>query len=258
MDEKDRGCEGLDDEVTLDRLSGDWWIYQRRRGQRYSTDDVLTAWLALQARPRALRLLDLGAGIGSIGLLALRLLPAEARLVSVEILAESAALARRSIAMNGVADRVTVLAGDLRDPAVLAGEAAFDLVTANPPFLPLVAGSPSPYPARRAARFELHGDVFDSCRAAARALAPGGRFVLCHGAADGRPERAVAEAGLALLERLPIVFAAGRKPHLALRLCGRAAEAGPCVEREPLVVRDGSGARSAAYVEVLRDLGMVG
>lgn len=122
---------------TLDRLSGDWWIYQLRRGHRYATDDVLTAWTALRARPAARRLLDLGAGVGSIGLMVFRLLPPGARLTSVEVLEESVALARRTVAHNGVADRVDVRLGDLRDPGAIGAAPGerFDLITANPPYL---------------------------------------------------------------------------------------------------------------------------
>ena len=41
----------MDAETTLDRLTGGWRIYQLRRGHRFSTDDVLTAWTALGALP---------------------------------------------------------------------------------------------------------------------------------------------------------------------------------------------------------------
>ena len=85
---------------TLDRLSGDWWIFQLRRGHRYATDDVLTAWAAVTARPEAKRVLDLGAGVGSVGLMALRVLAPDARLTSVEVLEESAALLARTCSIT--------------------------------------------------------------------------------------------------------------------------------------------------------------
>ena len=56
---------------TLDLLAGDWGIFQLRGGHRYSTDDLPTAWTAARARPSARRLLDLGSGIGSVGLVTL-------------------------------------------------------------------------------------------------------------------------------------------------------------------------------------------
>ena len=39
------------DELTHDRLAGDWRIWQRKHGHRWSTDDLLFAWLAARTRP---------------------------------------------------------------------------------------------------------------------------------------------------------------------------------------------------------------
>src|SRR5262249_54996094 len=54
--------------MTLDGLTRDFKIFQRRRGHRHSTDDLLTAWYAVtHAPPRPIEtLLDLGTGIGSV------------------------------------------------------------------------------------------------------------------------------------------------------------------------------------------------
>ena len=65
----------LGEPTTLDALTGDFVMYQRKNGHRYSTDDLLTAWYATVhgaahrdtgAPPP--RLCDLGTGIGSVGL----------------------------------------------------------------------------------------------------------------------------------------------------------------------------------------------
>ena len=243
---------------TLDRLAGDWWIFQLRRGHRYATDDVLTAWTAVRARPGARRVLDLGAGVGSIGLMVLGCLDKEAHLTSVEVLDESVSLARRTVTYNGLEARVDVRRGDLRDPTVIAPSELFDVITANPPFLPEGTGWPSPQPQRRAARFELHGDVFDYCRVAARHLDDRGRLCFCHAAADKRPARAVNEAGLVVLTRQLVVFRCGRPPQLALYCCGlddgSATEAG---ELDALCVRDEHGQRTDGYLQVLREMRIV-
>src|SRR5262249_4009959 len=80
-------------DVTLDTLAGDWRIFQLRSGHRFSADDLLTAWAAVHAKSEARRLLDLGAGLGSVGLLALWRLSATAHLTMVEVQAISHALA---------------------------------------------------------------------------------------------------------------------------------------------------------------------
>lgn len=240
-------------EETLSRLSGDWWILQLRRGHRYATDDVVTAWTAVGARPAAATVLDLGAGVGSVGLMVLRLLGAEARLVSVEIQEVSTDLARRSVAHNRVAERVDARLGDLRDPQILGRDEAFDLITANPPFLPRGAGWVSRNPQRSAARFELNGDVFDFCRVAAAHLAPNGRFCLCHSATDPRPEQALDQAGLNIVSRRDVSFSSGRRPHIALWVSGWSGER---VDLPELCVRSADGQRTAAFTEVLRAVGI--
>ncbi len=45
---------------TLDFLCGHYKIFQYRRGHRYSTDDVLTAWYGSTWAPRVERAADLG------------------------------------------------------------------------------------------------------------------------------------------------------------------------------------------------------
>jgi tRNA1Val (adenine37-N6)-methyltransferase len=124
------------DDITRDTLAGDWRIFQLRRGHRFSTDDLLTAWTAARANPEACRLLDLGAGLGSVGLLTIWKLPATAHLTTVEVQAVSHALACRTVHYNGLSARVTAHLQDLRHWP--GGE--FDLITASPPYFPLGRG----------------------------------------------------------------------------------------------------------------------
>lgn len=234
---------------TVDRLTGAWWILQLARGHRFNTDDVLTAWTGLAARPGASRVLDLGAGVGSVGLMVLQELEETATLTSVEVQRVSVELARRTAELNGITGRVEMRLGDLRDPDALSGAGCFPLVLANPPYLPPERAVASPHPQRAAARLELHGDVFDYCRAAAHQLTEDGRFCFCHSAKDPRPERAIHAAGLSRLGRREVVFRHGQPPMLALLECGWTGEA---EEREPLCIRGADGQWTAAYRAVRR------
>jgi tRNA1Val (adenine37-N6)-methyltransferase len=223
---------------TLDRLSGAWWILQLERGHRFSTDDVLTAWTGLEAIPRASSVLELGAGIGSIGLMVLHELPADATLTSLEVQRISVELARRTSALNGVDHRVDQRLGDLREDAPLADCGRFPLVLANPPYLSPDQATASPHPQRAAARLELHGDVFHYCARAARHLCEDGRFCFCHSARDPRPEHAIQAAGLQLLGRREVTFRQGQPPMLALFECGHRGDART---RPPVTIRDAQG-----------------
>jgi tRNA1(Val) A37 N6-methylase TrmN6 len=236
---------------SLDRLAGEWWIYQLRRGHRYATDDLLVAFTALQLAPGARRLLDLGSGVGSVGLLTLLGLPESARLTSVEAQEVSAGLCRRTLARNGLLDRAQVVHGDLRDPGVLPEGERFDLVLANPPFLPPAAATASPVPQRAAARLELRGDVFDYALAAARWRTPDGCFVFCHVAADPRPRRALEAAGLPLRCWRVLHFRSGEPPRLAVYVAG---PGDPQGELPPLCARERDGSISPGWREVRRAL----
>ena len=240
---------------TLNHLAGGWRVFQLRRGHRFSTDDVLTAWAAHRAAPHATRLLDLGAGVGSIGLMLLRLAPPNATVTLLEVQAVSVALARKSVALNQIQQRARVLHADLRQPDALPAQQRFDLITANPPYLPPTRAVASPHPQRAAARLELHGDVFHYCVAAARHLAPGGRFCLCHAAGDGRPPQAIRDAGLTLLSRRLVHFRASQDPMLALHLCGWR---GDRLDPAPLTVRDSQGRWTPEFLRVRRVMGVGG
>lgn len=239
---------------TLDRLVGDWHILQLRAGHRFSTDDLLTAYAALRIAPGATRLLDIGAGIGSVGLMTLHGLPPEATLTMVEAQAVSHELARRTVALNGLSGRVEARLGDLRDEASIPEIGAFDLVTGSPPYIPLGKGVVSPHPQRAGARMELRGDVFDYCRAAARAMTPDGHFAFCHAGFDPRPEQAIAAAGLVCLWRQDVIFRHNQAPTIALYACARQGER---ADLPPLQIRDEEGRFTETYQQVRAGLGAI-
>ncbi len=241
-------------EETLDLLAGEWRVFQLRRGHRFSSDDLLTAWTAIRACPEARRLLDLGSGIGSVGLVTLWGMAPEATLRTVEVQEVSARLAQRTVLLNGLSDRVEVVQGDLRNPKAVPARHEHDLVTGSPPYIPLGHGVVSPHAQRAGARMELKGSVFDYARAAARSLQRNdrARFCFCHMATDPRPEQAISESGLTLLARQEVFFREGRAPLIALFSCGWS---GVRNDPEPLVLRRADGSWSQAYLALRRELG---
>jgi tRNA1(Val) A37 N6-methylase TrmN6 len=173
-------------ELTCDAITADYRIYQRRRGHRFSLDDLATAHQAAHAVNSPARMLDMGCGIGSV-LLMLAWRFGDTPAWGIEALDASADLADRSVALNRLTDRVRILRGDLRDVTRELAHAPIDLVTGTPPYLPEGTALVSPDPQRAAARIELRGGVEDYIRAGARVLSERGKLVLC---ADGRrPER---------------------------------------------------------------------
>jgi tRNA1(Val) A37 N6-methylase TrmN6 len=256
------GCVPEDGE-TLDALCGHFRIFQYERGQRYTTDDVLLAWYATQWAPRVERALDLGSGIGSIALMLAWRLPG-AHIVTVELQESSVRLADKSVRYNGIDERVRVLHGDLREPAVLEGEEPFDLVTATPPYFEDGTATEAENEQARSARIERNGGVGTYARAAMRSLRPGGVFAIVFptarltGAAD-----ALREEGLAVVRRRDVVFKKGQDPGLSLLVSMRAEDLPEDFVRRripwvanPLVVRTASGHFTADYATVRLVMGL--
>jgi tRNA1Val (adenine37-N6)-methyltransferase len=239
-------------------LAGNWRILQRLDGHRTSLDDLVTAHLAasLVSDPAPARWLDLGTGIGSVGLFLAWRFPQSAGL-GVEVQALSAAMARRSFAWNGAAHRVEIRDGDFRDPAVLAGQGPFDLVTGTPPYFPIGTGPQSDRTQRAPCRFEHHGGVEAYCEAAACVLAQGAPLVACEAWTQReRVEPAARAAGLALTYWQEVIPREGKGPLFVVFAMALAAQTGAPVKPPPLVVRDRQGRRTPEFMAVRETMGM--
>ena len=136
---------GIDEDLSF--LVGHWKIFQNKSQHRYSTDDVVTAWVAYRMgslvadakataaavsglnfdSAAALKTVDIGCGIGSVVLMTSWLFPG-AQCVGIEAQPTRISQAMRSVAFNGVSSRVTLIQGDLRDPSIVPSQ-SFDIVT---------------------------------------------------------------------------------------------------------------------------------
>lgn len=203
--------------LTDDLLTPEVRVFQRAKGHRFSSDDVATAYVAYRARPAARRVLDLGAGLGSV-LLMLGWKLRDAELCGVEAQAMSFDLLTRNVARSPFASRVRVRHGDLRDAQLLAGfEQAFDLITGTPPYFPPEAALDAEDEQRAYARIEYRGGVDAYIRAGAPLLAPGGALVLCGDArVEERVTTALRDASLTLVGRTSVVARAGQPPLFSI------------------------------------------
>lgn len=250
------GLAPAEDE-DLSFLAGDFRIFQKRRGHRWSLDDLVTAWVARHAMgegsPR--EALDLGCGIGSVALMVAWSFP-EARVTGVEAQAVSLDLARRSLVWNGVADRVTLHHGDLRDDAVLPPDARFELVTGTPPYFLADAIVESAAVQRGPCRVEHRGGPEDYCAAAARRLAPGGRFVMCASVLQRDRVRAGAlAAGFDTLRTLEVIPREGKAALVLVTVMTQGEGRWPA-DGESLTVRTAKHQWTEQFRAVRRDLGM--
>lgn len=245
---------------TLDAISGYFRLFQLKKGHRFSTDDVLTAWYGTTWCPRAEWVLDLGSGIGSVGMIAAWRLP-KALFVTVEAQEESVRLARKSARFNNLQDRYEIRQGDFRDPNIIGPDEKFDLVLGSPPYFPLGTGIEGDHPQKVACRFEVRGDINDYCGTAAASLAPGGWFACVFPTEQlRRVQGAAASAHLTIVRQRPIVLREGEPPLLTVFAMVRAHDLPPRMRNqtwiEPnLTIRARDGSVHPEYAAVKLSIG---
>jgi tRNA1Val (adenine37-N6)-methyltransferase len=229
-------------EITCDQLTKNWDIYQLKKGHRFSTDDIFTAYFAAQHHPTPQTLLDLGAGIGTVGLLTLSRFP-KAQLTMIEAQQISHELAKRTIDHNGIQERVDAIRGDIRDVNICAQ--TFDLITGSPPYFPTDKAVPSPHPQRAACRMELRGSITDYAKAAQIRLKEDGVFVVCFPTKDPRGPQSLKEANLHCLLRQDVIFRADLPPTISIFV----AQKNTCITQypPPITIRDHQGQWTENY-----------
>lgn len=229
--------------LTRDRLTRDVWLFQRARGHRFSSDDLVTALLAYEAAPTAARILDLGCGIGSV-LLHLAWSCPTATLCGIEAQEVSFELLRRNVAANGLEARVAIHHGDLRDASARARlGTGYPLVTGTPPYFPVGTSVDALDEQRAYARIEYRGGVEVYLQAGADALAVDGVMVLCGDArAEARVVAGAEAVGLSISARCEVIPRAGEPPLFAVWTLHRAAR--PRTD-STMTLRDAAGEKTA-------------
>ncbi|MDF1658897.1 MAG: methyltransferase [Verrucomicrobiales bacterium] len=253
----------VEDGETLDVLCGHLRIFQLKKGHRYSTDDILTAWYGTSWCPSARSMLDLGSGIGTVAMTAAWRLP-KVSVVTVEAQEESIRLAKKSVRWNGFDDRFDIRQGDLRDKSVLNPEERFDLVLGSPPYFPLGTGVEGDHPQKVACRFEVRGTIADYCESAAAHLETGGVFACVFPVNPPEQEervRAAAEAaGLTIVRQRPIVLREPEPALLGVFILMRKADLPESMHAQtwhepPLVIRQEDGSIHPEYAAVKLSFG---
>ena len=117
-------------------------IIQNEKKFCFGMDAVLLSGFAKVKKGE--NVLDLGTGTGIIPIL-LEAKTAGKHFSALEIQEESADMARRSVAYNGLEQKIDVVCGDIKEASNLFGAASFDVVTCNPPYMNDQHGLKNPY-----------------------------------------------------------------------------------------------------------------
>lgn len=143
----------------------------------FGMDAVLLSGFA-KLKPQS-RCIDLGTGTGILPLL-LSAKTEAGHFTGLEIQPDSADMARRSVEMNGLTDRIRICEGNIKEASKIFGKACFDAVTCNPPYMAGGHGISNPGDAKAIARHEVLCSFEDVARESALLLKEGGHLFLVH------------------------------------------------------------------------------
>ncbi len=212
----------------------------------FGMDAVLLSHFA--SCPPGGQMLDLGTGTGIIPILMSALTDAS-HLTGLEIQEESADMADRSVSLNGIGDRVSVVKGDIKEAGRIFPRASFDCITCNPPYLQGDHGIVNPADAKAIARHEVLCTLEDVVSAAEQLLKPNGHFFMVH-----RPFR-LSEIMCCMHDhnlepkRMRLVYPmADREPNMVLIEGIRGAKMRITVEK-PLILQNPDG----SYTDEVRE-----
>lgn len=125
------------------------------------------------------KLLDIGTGTGIIALL-MEAKYGVSKAVGLEVQEESADMARRSVALNALEDKISIVTGNIKDANELFSHGEFDVVISNPPYMIDSHGIKSNNEAKMIARHEILCNLDDIISQGGRVLKNGGNFFMVH------------------------------------------------------------------------------
>lgn len=213
----------------------------------FGMDAVLLSGFAIAKKGD--KVLDMGTGTGIIPILMEAKTEAE-HLTGLEIQPESADMALRSVQMNGLDDKISIVTGDIKEAKNLFPKASFQVVTSNPPYMIGQHGLVNPHSEKAIARHEVLCTLEDVIENAAALLVPGGHFYMVH-----RPFR-LAEIMTTLVKyhlepkRMQLVYPyIDKEPNMVLIEATRGGKSRLQVEK-PLIVYEKPGVYTPEIYDV--------
>ena len=231
----------------VDDLQNGYFVIQDPKKFCFGMDAVLLSGFARVKKGETA--LDMGTGTGIIPILLSQRTEGK-HFTGLEIQAECAEMADRSVKYNCLEDRIQIVEGDIKEAAGIFGAASFDVVTCNPPYMIGQHGLTNPHMPKAIARREILCTFDDVANQAARVLKDRGRFYLVH-----RPFRLV-ELMAALTKyklepkRMQLVYPyIDKEPNMVLIEACKGGNSRIQIER-PLVVYEKPGVYTKDILEL--------
>lgn len=183
---------------------------------------------------------DLGTGTGVIPLIVEGKQNVK-KVYGIEIQEEVAEMAKRTITMNNLEEKIEIMNIDLKNVTDYIGIETVDIVTSNPPYMSVKEGFQNENERKSISRHEIKCNIDEVCKAASRLLKFHGKFYMIH-----RPSRLV-DIFVAMRnnnvepKRIKFVYPKlGKKPNLVL-IQGTKGGSPEILTEEPLIVYNESG-----------------
>ena len=163
------------DDLQLNNLK----IIQNSKEFCFGIDSVLLSDFAMRAKKHK-KVIDLCTGNGVIAILLSAKLPKAKEIIGVEIQEYSAELANRSVELNKLQNKITIINKDLLKIKKDIEAGSVDLVVCNPPYKPKGSGIINEKDSKTIARHEISCTLEDIIKEASRELNFGGSFCMVH------------------------------------------------------------------------------
>lgn len=147
----------------------------------FGIDAVLLSGFAKAKRDETV--LDLCSGNGIVPILMEAKTDCD-QFLAVEIQADNVDMAKRSIRLNGLEDKICALEADINSLDAVFKHGSFDVITCNPPYMPVGSGFVNDYSPKAIARHEIMCNLEQVMSVSAKMLKYGGRMYMVH-----RPNR---------------------------------------------------------------------
>lgn len=167
------------DDLQIDGLK----IIQNPEGFCFGIDAVLISNFTRVKKGN--KIIDLGTGTGIIPIL-LAAKSKDTHITGMEIQDEVADMARRSVALNGLEDRIEIVHDNINHALEHFAKHSAQVVVSNPPYMAPGIGEVNPSDFKAISRHEIHCSLEDIIRTADSLLCMHGHFYMVH-----RPNRLV-------------------------------------------------------------------
>lgn len=237
----------------IDTLKNGYKIIQDSESFQFGIDAILLADFAAGEVKNGDAVIDLGTGTGIIPLLMEKRCEdlKDAKFTGLEIQKASADMAARSVKLNDLENRISIVNSDIKNPEFVRH--SFNIVTCNPPYMICEHGEQNKFDAKSIARHEVLCTLEDVIAAADYLLAPHGKFFMIH-----RPFRlpeifSSLEKHKMEMKRMRLIHPfADKEPNMVMIEARKNAKRRLSIE-SPLVVRNDDGEYTAEIRQIYGD-----